>query len=266
MSESPTTRPTLLVSGVAERRSADLRETALTKRLMQGVADVAGQDWHIEVTWGEDDGEAGALYKLEHADAVLVMGGPDISPHFYGGSAVYPFSGAHFPRSDQAQLALIGRAVHRGFPVLGICRGMQAINVALGGTLIQHIEAPGHTNPQLLEDYKFSRHEVVLDQASRLSQTLFGNTVKSAVSKRKATIHSAHHQAADKIGEGLKVVANGLDGVVEAIEHTSAPVYGVQWHPEDPDANPADFAPLLAGLWRHVGDGAPSSSTKNSLN
>lgn len=243
-------RPTLLISSVAERRSDDMRETMLTKRLINQVASMAAECWEIVVSWGETDGVSGALSKLDRAHAVIVLGGPDVTPEFYGADDDYANVQTHFPRTDEAQITLAQTAVARGIPYLGICRGMQVLNIAQSGTLVQDIcDTTGytHTSPDLLKDFEFSRHTVNIFAGSYLSTTLVPGSEGALFPDGglRTMIHSAHHQAVDLLGKDLVVSALADDHTIEAVEHTSAPAVGVQWHPEDPDADPMGLHLLL---------------------
>jgi putative glutamine amidotransferase len=153
----------------------------------------------------------------EVVDALLLTGGPDISPARYG----HPRD----PRSHQAdelrdefELALIGAAHAAGLPILGVCRGMQMINIAFGGTLAQHVE--GH----LLTDGAADPVQPITVEA--------GSRLHAAFPDPVLAVNSLHHQAVATIGEDLTAAARALDGTVEALEHVSAPILGVQWHPE----------------------------------
>ncbi len=242
-----TKRPTLLVSGVALVRSDDLREQALTKRLVNGIMTAAAGLWDVDFSWGESDGTSGALGKLDNADALVLMGGPDVDPQFYGGDADYKNAQTHFPRTDEAQIALIQAAVDRHMPTLGICRGMQLLNVAHGGTLIQDMsELTGHASFDLLTDFVFDRHTVNVADNSRLADALAPN--REPGTGLRTLVHSAHHQAVKEVGEGLVVTARADDGTIEALEHVSAPVAGVQWHPEDPDADPTGLTRIMSRM------------------
>ncbi len=236
-------RPKLLISGVTEFRSPDPRAIALTRRLVGGIMSAA-DGWDTEVSWAVNDGTDVTLEKFARADAVVVMGGPDVSPEYYGGASHYPHEEPHFPVADEAQLALIRAAVAHNVPLVGICRGMQLLNVSRGGTLVQHLDEPGHTSPQIMEDYRFTQHTVELVRDSRLSAVLSGHAMRGEI-----LVHSAHHQAVDRVGEDLVVSAWASDGVAEAVEHVSAPAIGVQWHPEDPNADPSCLMMLLAQMY-----------------
>ena len=242
-------RPTLLISGVALHRSDDPREAELTLRLLGSIVERAEARWNTVISWGEEDGPRKALHKLSTADALVIMGGPDLSPRFYNGQSRYENATEHFPRSDRAQLALIRRAVATHTPTLGICRGMQALNVAMSGTLTQDIsDNPGHSSPDLMKDFEFARHAVNIAAGSRLATALGSCPTADPVSLDgglRTMIHSAHHQAVSLLGSDLAVTATADDGTIEAIEHVSAPVVGVQWHPEDPDADQGGLECLL---------------------
>ncbi|MSS85212.1 gamma-glutamyl-gamma-aminobutyrate hydrolase family protein [Actinomycetaceae bacterium WB03_NA08] len=236
-------RPTLLVSGVSENRSANPRETELTRRLVGRVLQVANDSWNVVVSWAEKDGVDGVLAHLDDADAVVVLGGPDIAPEHYQGTSPYPHEDSHYPVSDNAQLALVRTSIERDIPIMGICRGLQVMNVALGGSLIQHLDSGGHMNPRLLESFSFARHEVTFD-----SSVALGAALREASGSDRATIHSAHHQAIGTLADSLVVAARSDDGIIEAIQHRSAAAVAVQWHPEDPDADDTILRALLVYL------------------
>ncbi len=147
-------------------------------------------------------------------DALVLPGGEDVHPGFYG-QDVDGARGADEAR-DICELALFWRFFDAGRPILGICRGEQLINVALGGTLRQHIDGHGKH-----ADGSDGTHEARSDDP--MLRALYGE---------RFTVNSAHHQATERLGRGLRAVARAADGTVEAIRHDSRPVLGVQWHPE----------------------------------
>lgn len=228
-------------------RSDNQREQQLTKRLLSGIKAAAGDCWNVELSWGETDRRAGAISRLSSADALVIMGGPDVSPEFYGGEKKYKNATSHYPWTDEAQLALIHTAIDRHIPTLGICRGMQLLNVAQGGTLVQDMsQLGGHASHDLLTDFVFDRHTVNIAADSALAGVLAPNSTPEG--GLRTLVHSAHHQAVDQLGDSLVITARADDGTVEAVEHRSAPAIGVQWHPEDPDADPRGLAAIFARM------------------
>jgi len=162
------------------------------------------------------DDPAYAAEALARLDGLVVAGGPDVEPARYGAERE-PRTGPPARERDSWELALIEAALASGTPLLGICRGMQLLNVALGGTLIQHIE--GHTK----DTGVFGSHTVTPVPGTRYA---------SAVPEETA-VPTYHHQAVDRLGTGLVPSAHAADGTVEAVELPGpAWVLGVQWHPE----------------------------------
>ncbi|MFD6905219.1 gamma-glutamyl-gamma-aminobutyrate hydrolase family protein [Streptomyces sp. NPDC060077] len=149
-------------------------------------------------------------------DGLVIAGGPDVEPHRYGAERG-PRTGPPARARDVWELALITAALDRGVPLLGICRGMQLLNVALGGTLVQHID--GHAGVPGV----FGRHPV---------KPVPGTRYAAAVPE-ETSVPTYHHQSVDRLGEGLVPSAYAEDGTVEAVE-LAAGVWtlGVQWHPE----------------------------------
>jgi len=163
---------------------------------------------------------------LEPLDALVLAGGADIDPASYGAPR-HPETGRTKPARDAAEIALARRALERDLPLLGICRGMQLLNVALGGTLIQHLpDDVGHGDHR--------RHPGSFDNADHDVRLAPGSLAAAACGELLHTTKSHHHQAVDRLGHGL--VASGwsvLDDLVEAIELPAARwALGVQWHPE----------------------------------
>jgi putative glutamine amidotransferase len=168
---------------------------------------------------------------LEPLDALILAGGADVDPGSYGAEPHRCTIGTR-PERDAAEIPLARRALERDLPLLGICRGMQLLNVALGGTLIQHLpDDVGHgDHRRQLGSFDDADHDVRLAPGS-LAERACGEPVHAT--------KSHHHQGVDRLGEGL--VASGwsvLDDLVEAIEVPDARwVLGVQWHPEvDPSS------------------------------
>jgi putative glutamine amidotransferase len=157
---------------------------------------------------------------VERLDGVCLSGGPDIDPFAYGADVRHPELGSTYPEVDGFELAVARAADAAGMPLLGICRGAQALNVARGGTLHQHVD--GHRQSDLAT---VATQEVAVQPRSRLAE-ITGSGAQLAV-------NTFHHQAVDVLGAGLRVVARSADGIVEAIEdRTRTLVLGVQWHAE----------------------------------
>jgi putative glutamine amidotransferase len=182
-------------------------------------------------------GEAGAPEELlAPFDALLLVGGGDVEPTRYGGDAQEPHTYGVEPERDALEILLVRTAEDLRLPILAICRGMQVLNVAYGGTLLQHLPAvPGLGAHGLPLDEGVAMHEVRLAPASLARTSLGAETVRCA---------SHHHQGVDRLGEGLEASGWSEDGLVEAIEAADgAWILGVQWHPEETAAeDPAQQA------------------------
>ncbi|NEE06360.1 gamma-glutamyl-gamma-aminobutyrate hydrolase family protein [Streptomyces sp. SID7499] len=157
-----------------------------------------------------------AAEAVARLDGLVIAGGPDVEPVRYGAERE-PRTGPPAPERDAWELALIEAALAARVPLLGICRGMQLLNVALGGTLVQHID--GHA-------------EVVGVFGGHAVKPVPGSLYAGVVPE-ESFVPTYHHQAVDRLGEGLVPSAYAADGTVEAVELPSADwVLGVQWHPE----------------------------------
>ena len=161
---------------------------------------------------------------LEGVDAVLLSGGVDIDPPLFG-QEPEPGLGRVDRRRDLFELELYRRARERGLPVLGICRGIQVINVAHGGTLHQHLPAqPGMLQHDQVDIGGEPSHTVELVPGSALAERL---------GERQLRANSYHHQGVAALGEGLRPVGRTADDLVEAVEGAgNSFLLGVQWHPE----------------------------------
>jgi len=175
----------------------------------------------------------GSTELLDLLDGVVFTGGSDLNPSLYG-QEPHPASAGFHDGRDRAELALIREAIRRDMPVLGICRGMQLLNVALGGDLVQHLGSDTHKGPP--GTYTF--HDVDVTAGTRLADVLGAGT----------RTHSCHHQAPDRLGEGLRPSAVADDGTVEGIELPAARfAIGVLWHPEEDEVRGAPlFRELIA--------------------
>lgn len=179
-------------------------------------------------------GIAATLRAVAACDAVVILGGEDVEPSTYGGPEHYEGQGRHEPVADEAHLEVVRSAVQDGRPLLGICRGLQLVGVALGGTLVPHLPTTDLHRAVGADPYVVS--DVAVD--ARIS----GDLVTTGGTR------CTHHQALDVVPAELEVVARAADGVVEAVVHRSAPLTAVQWHPEHPDVAATQLAPLLTRL------------------
>ena len=170
---------------------------------------------------GEDPSQLLALI-----DGLVLAGGADIDPAFYGQEA-QPDTTDTVPERDAFEIAMARAAIERDMPLLGICRGMQLLNVACGGTLLQHL-------PQRFGHHEHRRVVGSFDGADHDVELRDGTLAMRVVGERRHATKSHHHQGIDRLGEGLEVSGvSALDALPEAIELTGARfVLGVQWHPE----------------------------------
>ena len=168
-----------------------------------------------------------ALTLLRRADGLVLMGGSDVDPHLYGQQRAHHVYGV-VPEQDHFEMALVHAALELEMPVLAVCRGIQLVNVALGGTLIQHLgDVPGtieHAPGKFPAGQDHVLHPITLEPGSRIAEAIGVTEIVGA---------SFHHQGIDEIAPGMKVVGRSPDGLIEAMEHTDSWLLGVQWHPED---------------------------------
>jgi putative glutamine amidotransferase len=218
------------------------RHDAGFARELRELADHAGAaaaEAGLELTWVNAAApSAPAADLVARAAGVIVLGGADVDPAMYGAVA----DGTHVESMDAAadvfEGDLMRAAIDAGTPVFAICRGAQLLNVALGGSLVQDL---GH-GMHVLPDVMMVDHAVEVRPGTRLA---------GIIGPGRHDIRSGHHQAVDRVGQGLVVTATAPDGCVEAVElEGDAWVVGVQWHPEDVGADPAQLRALLADFAR----------------
>lgn len=171
------------------------------------------------------------LERLARFDAILLPGGADLDPLRYGQDPVPEIDGV-VPFQDDLDLAVARTVVAADLPTLAICRGMQVLNVALGGTLHQHLL-------ETTVQHHNALHEV---------EVLPGSRLHAVVAAERVPVSSYHHQALDQLASDLVVTATADDGVIEAVEHRHADVLAVQWHPEDLHHSSPSDAALFADL------------------
>jgi putative glutamine amidotransferase len=194
----------------------------------ESIRRAGGEPWVVEAGI---DTPADVMHR---ASGILLAGGGDVDPTLFGETPHPTFDAAESGR-DAYEIELIHRALERDMPLLAICRGIQVLNVARGGTLVQDIatELPGaleHTLPVPPHAAVDVAHEIWVEQDSLLSQ-IAGDSLTSGDT---CDVNSRHHQAVKALGEGLVTTATAPDGVIEAIEDpTRRFCLGVQWHPEN---------------------------------
>jgi putative glutamine amidotransferase len=166
---------------------------------------------------------------LGRVDAVVLHGGGDVDPRHYGQEATAEQLYGIVAEHDEMELAVVRAAVEADVPMLAICRGMQVLNVALGGTLLQDIGTESHW---------LHYNEVSLDAGSRVAKAMGTET--------PGACHCVHHQSLDRVADGLEITGRSADGIIHAAELSAAHwIVATQWHPEDS----ADTDPQQQGLF-----------------
>jgi putative glutamine amidotransferase len=179
---------------------------------------------------------------VDRLDGLLLSGGPDLAPAAYD-ALPHPELGATEPGLDAFEYAVVREALRLDLPILGICRGAQALNVACGGTLYQHL-------PDVVGDAVLHRQSEDGRRPTHVVDVVPGSRLARVLRTRGLRVNSFHHQAVDRLGTGLRVAARAQDGTVEAIEDPARRfVLAVQWHAEtlvDGPAHRALFDELVA--------------------
>ncbi|BDI22510.1 gamma-glutamyl-gamma-aminobutyrate hydrolase family protein [Herbiconiux sp. L3-i23] len=227
---------------VTESRETNPRYQRLADELnLSALATIRSLGWQPRLHASGDASVTATLEVVRASDLVVIVGGEDVHPDFYGGPLDYVGGGNHREAADEAQLAAIAEAATIGVPVLGICRGHQIVNVAFGGDLIQHLDDTDHHRVDRPGAGSFTRHTV----------DLAGGRLRGAI-RPGEEVQSSHHQAVARLGRGLSAAASSEDGIVEAIAHDDLPILGVQWHPEHHGAPTDQFGRLLRHLDAHA--------------
>jgi|SRR4030095_2654012 putative glutamine amidotransferase len=173
------------------------------------------------------DWEKNNFTDIYSCNSLLLTGGVDVFPEFYADWENGKNRDDYIPERDGFEFKLLDFALEDGMPLLAICRGMQLVNCRLNGSLLSDIETIRGVNHRKINDTNDRYHEVNIKEDSLL---------KEIVGKSNGTINSSHHQAIDRLGEGLVVSAKSSDGIIEAVEWDKKDNHsfflGVQWHPE----------------------------------
>jgi len=251
------------LSGPVEGRKPLIGLTTYLEQATQGVWDVRAaflpQVYFDSVTASggvavllppQPDPDVAAAAVLEGLDGLILTGGIDVQPELYG-AARHPLTDPARPDRDAWELALFRGAEVRRMPVLAICRGLQLVNVARGGTLHQHLPEELGTERYRVGGGVFATNEVLVDEGSHLAELVGPGALE---------VHSYHHQGVDRLGEGLVVTARTDDGLVQAFESDGdGYVLGVQWHPEQNQEDRRLFAGLVAEASVYASRGALSA-------
>lgn len=210
----------------------DVRAAFLPEQYLTGVTASGG----IALLLPPQNPEA-ADAAIAGMDGLILSGGADVAPELYGEER-HPLTDPARVDRDAWELALFREAERRRIPVLAICRGLQLVNVARGGTLQQHLPESLGTERYRLGGGVFAENDIEVSDDTALAGVLGAGDVR---------VHSYHHQGIDRLGEGLVVAARSDDGLVQAFVDTSAGhVVGIQWHPEENAEDRRLFADLVS--------------------
>lgn len=171
------------------------------------------------------DATAAAKEMVDLYDGLLLPGGPDVDPLYFS-EQPHPQIGITLSAKDEFEIALIKETIKQQKPIFGICRGLQILNVALGGSLYQDL-------PSQYENLQVQHSQATLGHFPTHDAFVTPETKLAQMFAQKVTVNSRHHQAIKSLGEGLIASAKAYDGVIEAIESKQANALAVQWHPEN---------------------------------
>ena len=212
---------------VAVTATTEIIRAALRARLNVAYLDALEAAGLVPVISTPLAGERAAAELLDRVDGLVLSGGEDVDPRHYGARR-HPATEEPHASRDAWELALVDAARERRMPVLAICRGMQLLNVALGGTLVQDIpsERPSTLRHATSAERQRRVHEIACAPGTRLHAAVGGRTL---------SVNSAHHQAIDRLAPPLQVSARAADEIIEGVETVERDwwVVGAQWHPEE---------------------------------
>lgn len=234
-------RPLIGISGsvllTSYGSSEGYRRAYVNEDYVQSVLQNGGIPFILPVV---DDEEVLSTY-IDQLDGLILSGGHDVTPQYYGGEPMQKI-GETWELRDWFDSLLVEKALAKGIPVLGICRGMQVMNVLHGGSLWQDLSYMQDVEIKHLQGHspELVTHLVDIEEGSQLHELMGENHVM---------VNTFHHQAVRELGQGFKATAFSADGIVEAIEHEDYPFYlGVQWHPEMLHTSVPLMNQLFAGL------------------
>lgn len=183
---------------------------------------------------------------LEKLDGLLLTGGPDVDPSYFG-EEPHPKLGGVTPERDVIEIPLARAAVARSMPILAICRGIQLLNIAMGGSVIQDIAS------QVRDPLKH-RQEAPRWHGSHSVTVAAGSRLAGLLGTTKIMVNTFHHQAVKNVAPGFEVVARAPDGIIEGIERPGCFIVGVQWHPEGMYDRVPEMARIFKGFVEAAGD------------
>ena len=204
--------PLIAVTGMRSPKVSGLRRVGIVaaEKVLDAVCRAGGEPVVLAPLYRPD------ITTLAAFAGLVVPGGADLDPSAYGGVRTTDTEPSDLLQ-DRFDLAIARAAIASGMPYLAICRGTQVLNVALGGTLVDHL-------PPSDVSHRDAFHDVELEPTC---------AVAVAMGTSRASVSSYHHQGLDQLGAGLRVTGRTTDGCPEAVEHHTSPVLAVQWHPED---------------------------------
>lgn len=209
--------------GISGNWRDDVLEHKLNDAYVRCIAENGGVPLVIPVV--EDEKVISSC--LDNVDALLLTGGGDIDPKYWGDSLT-PMSNTPSVKRDTFDMCLTRVAVKKGMRILGICRGMQALAIVSGGTVFQDIYSQNPDRQLICHSQKIPRyetsHDVSIEKSSLLSDIMGCHQI---------SVNSFHHQAVRSVGDACRVVAKSEDGIFEGIEFVNLPIVAVQWHPEE---------------------------------
>jgi len=210
----------------------------LTRTAIETLVDVGAEPWVVELT----SAHLPAVSSLAAADGLMLLGGGDMDGSLYGFIGEFDNAYGIDRDVDEYSMAAVRGALNVDQPLLAICRGVQVLNVACGGTLHPDIDY-WHMHRGASHDDLFIDEHITIAPASRLA-VWSGST--------DLVVRTGHHQAVDRVADELVAVGWADDGLVEAVEHRSKRAVGVQWHPEQESASGVDRRQLFAGFMADV--------------
>jgi len=225
----PTDRPTILITAgsntYTDRRGSAAVDWVISEQYAREIERAGGACLAVGPLGQTDHVEERAQFLASLMDGLVLTGGAfDIPPQLYGASS-HPKSGPFDQARTELELALLRQALRKNKPVLGICGGMQLLNVALGGDLIQDLS--------LLDEPLEHEQEQPRSEPGHLVEIMPDTLLARCFAAGSLEVNSTHHQVIGHVADGLKISAKSPDGVIEALESTNHTfVVGVQWHPE----------------------------------